>query len=80
MLSALTSRLDDAGTPLADPPAKRLPVGRNTHRSPLLRSAWRPIPGRPRRIALSIADAFRQFPSVMFPRFGPVGGLAMTSP
>ena len=36
MLSAFTSCLDDAGTPLADPTAKRLPVGRNSQRSPLL--------------------------------------------
>src|SRR4026209_1785951 len=28
--------LSDAGTPIADPPALRLPVGRKTHRSPLL--------------------------------------------
>ena len=27
-----------------------------------------------------VADAVRRFPSVMFPRFGPIGGLAMNQP
>ncbi len=79
MLSAFTSRLDDAGTPHADPPALRLPVGRNAHRSPLLRSTG----ASQFQDALDasrflVTDALRRLsPSVMVPRFGPTGGLAM---
>jgi len=58
----LYAPLNGAGTPLADPPASRLPVGRNAHRSPLL---------KPRQEAEFLhADALRSLLSGCSPQPG----------
>jgi hypothetical protein len=78
MLSAFTSRLDDAGTLHCWSASFAATCGSEYSPEPTpALNVPAPFQDDLDASRFSVADALRQFPSVMVPRFGPKGGLAM---